>query len=249
MRPTSSILTRCLVLVICLAAVSIAPLLGQKITDFKAIDQKPSGSDPQFKVKLDFNRWHDCAEIKSDLLRLEKAWPKFLKYSSVGKSYDGKDMMLMTINNPDTGPEMSKAAMYVEANVHGNEIQGGEICLYTIWYLMENYGRIDNITKLVNERVFYIFPTVNPDGRDYFMKGPGVGGRSGHVPTDEDNDGLVDQDDIIDLNGNGVIDQIRKYVPGMGNYREKRGRSQRHGTGTGRNNRRLPDARPRRPGY
>ncbi|MBZ5495355.1 MAG: peptidase M14 [Acidobacteriia bacterium] len=222
MRITSSIFTRCLVLVACLATVSLAPaVMGQKATDIKAIDQKPSGSDPQFKVKLDFDRWHDCAEIKSDLLRMEKAWPKFLKYSSVGKSYDGKDMMCMTINNPDTGPELSKAAMYIEANVHGNEIQGAEICLYTVWYLMENYGRIEAITKLVNERVFYLFPTVNPDGRDYFMKGPtGVQARGGHVPTDEDNDGLVDQDDIIDLNGNGVIDQIRKYVPGQGNYRK-----------------------------
>jgi hypothetical protein len=222
MRTTSSIITRCLVLVACLAVAGFAPsVMGQKATDIKAIDQKPSGSDPQFKVKLDFDRWHDCAEIKSDLLRMEKAWPKFLKYSSVGKSYDGKDMMCMTINNPDTGPEMSKAAMYIEANVHGNEIQGAEICLYTVWYLMENYGRLDAITKLVNERVFYIFPTVNPDGRDYFMKGPtGVSARGGHVPTDEDNDGLVDQDDMIDLNGNGVIDQIRKYVPGQGNYRK-----------------------------
>jgi hypothetical protein len=222
MRTTSSVFTRCLVLVTCLAIASLAPaVMGQKVTDLKAIDQKPSGSDPQFKVKLDFNRWHDCAEIKSDLLRMEKAWPKFLKYSSAGKSYDGKDMMCMTINNPDTGPELNKAAMYIEANVHGNEIQGGEICLYTVWYLMENYGRIDAITKLVNERVFYIFPTVNPDGRDYFMKGPaGVQARGGHVPVDEDNDGLVDNDDVIDLNQNGVIDQMRKYVPGQGNYRK-----------------------------
>jgi len=221
MRTTSPIVIRCLALGISLA-MSLAPaVLGQKVTDYKAIDQKASGSDPQFKVKLDFNRWHDCAEIKSDLLRMEKAWPKFLKYSSVGKSYDGKDMMLMTINNPDTGPEMSKAAMYIEANVHGNEIQGGEICLYTVWYLMENYGRIDKITKLVNERVFYIFPTVNPDGRDYFMKGPsGVSARGGHMPVDEDNDGLVDSDDIIDLNNNGVVDQMRRYVPGQGNYRK-----------------------------
>ncbi len=222
MRTTSSVCTRCLVLVTCLAIVSLAPaVMGQKVTDIKAIDQKPSGSDPQFKVKLDFDRWHDCAEIQSDLLRMEKAWPKFLKYSSVGKSYDGKDMMCMTVNNPDTGPELSKAAMYIEANVHGNEIQGGEICLYTVWYLMENYGRIDAITKLVNERVFYIFPTVNPDGRDYFLKGPsGVNARGGHVPVDADNDGLVDNDDIIDLNKNGVIDQMRKYVPGQGNYRK-----------------------------
>ena len=83
----------------------------------------------------------------------------------------------MTINNPETGTEMSKAAMYIDANIHGNEIQGGEICLYTIWYLMENYGRIDKVTQLVDERVFYIFPTVNPDGRQYFMEGDGNGAR------------------------------------------------------------------------
>ena len=117
-----------------------------------------SGSDPQFKVRLDFNRWHDTDEIKADLLRLEKAWPKFLKYSSLGKSHGGRDMMLMTINNPDTGPEMSKTAMYIEANVHGNEIQGAEVALYTVWYLMEHYDRIKQVKKLVDERVFYIVP-------------------------------------------------------------------------------------------
>ena len=86
---------------------------------------------------------------------------------------------------------------------------------------MENYGRIEAITKLVNERVFYLFPSVNPDGRDYFLKGPtGVNARGGHVPVDTDNDGLVDNDDVIDLNNNGVIDQMRKYVPGQGNYRK-----------------------------
>ena len=178
-----------------------------------------SASDPQIKVKIDFNRWHDVPELKADMERLQKAWPKFLKLESIGKSFDGRDIMVMTINNPDTGPEMSKSAMYIEANMHGNEIQGGEVCLYTIWYLMENYGRIDNITRLVNERVFYVVPTVNPDGRQYFMEGMGGWGRSGHVPVDDDNDGLYDEDGPNDLNGNGVIEQIRKYVPGEGTHR------------------------------
>jgi len=176
-------------------------------------------SDPPFRVKIDFNRWHDYDELKADLLRLEAAFPKFLKYSSVGKSYEGRDLMLMTINNPDTGPEMEKPAMLIEANVHGNEIQGGEVCLYTIWYLMENYGRIDRITRLVDERVFYIMPSVNPDGRQYFMAETGQGARSGHVPVDDDNDGLYDEDDVDDLNNNGTIEQIRKYVPGQGTHR------------------------------
>jgi len=179
-----------------------------------------SGSDPQFTVRLDFNRWHDHAELKSDFERMAKAWPKFLKSSSIGKSHGGRDIILMTINNPDTGPESGKPAMYIEANVHGNEIQGAEVSLYTIWYLMENYGRIDQITKLVNERVFYIVPTVNPDGRDHFLKGTGAGARTGHVPVDDDNDGEHDEDGDDDLNGNGVIEQIRKYVAGQGTHRK-----------------------------
>ncbi len=178
-----------------------------------------SGSDPEHRVTIDFNRWHDYDEIKEDLLRLEDAYPRFLKYESVGTSYGGRDMMLMTINNPETGPEMSKAAMFIDANMHGNEIQGGEVCLYTIWYLMENYGRIEKVTQLVDERVFYIMPVVNPDGRDHFMDETGSGARTGHVPVDSDNDGLFDEDGPNDLNGNGTIEQIRKYVPGEGNLR------------------------------
>ena len=104
-------------------------------------------SERTFTVKLDFNRWHDTAELQADMKALEKAYPKFLKYLSLGKSHGGRDIAAMIINNPDTGPDTSKPAMYIEANIHGNEVQGGEVCVYTIWYLMEHYGKIDQITK------------------------------------------------------------------------------------------------------
>src|SRR5687767_15632281 len=89
--------------------------------------QPASGSDPQFKVRLDFNRWHDVAELKSDFEKLEKAFPKFLKMSSLGKSHGGRDIILITVNNPDTGPHTSKPAMYFVAQVPGYEIQGSEV--------------------------------------------------------------------------------------------------------------------------
>lgn len=176
-------------------------------------------SDPPHRVQVSWNRWMDYDEVHQTMERFAEAWPNFLTVESIGTSYGGREIWLMRINNPDTGPEMGKAAMYIEANIHGNEIQGGETCLYTIWYLMENYGRIDKITQLVDERVFYIVPSVNPDGRDYFMHGTGQGSRTGHVPVDDDNDGLYDEDPADDMNGNGVIEQIRKYVPGQGTHR------------------------------
>ena len=181
--------------------------------------QERRGSDPEHTLPLTWDRWLDHDEIGERLQLMERTWPQFLNLQSAGMSYGGREMWVMTINNPETGDEMDKAAMYIEANVHGNEIQGAEVTLYTIWYLMENYGRIEEITRLVDERVFHLVPSVNPDGRDYFLDEAGSGARTGHVPVDSDGDGVADEDGPDDLNGNGVIEQIRKYVPGEGTHR------------------------------
>ncbi len=202
--------------------ISISLLLALTITAGTAIEsqaQLARGSDPEHELPLTWNRWLDHDELGERMELMADTWPEFLTFGSLGESYGGRDLWVMTINNPATGSESEKAAMYIEANVHGNEIQGAEVALYTVWYLMENYDEIENIRRLVDERVFYIVPTVNPDGRDYFMDETGSGARTGHVPVDEDGDGLVDEDGPDDLNGNGVIEQIRKYVPGEGNVR------------------------------
>ena len=184
-----------------------------------ALEAQQRGSDPEHRLDLTWDRWLDHDEIGERMQLMQRTWPEFLTLESIGESYGGREMWLMTINNPRTGAESSKAGMFIEANVHGNEIQGAEVALYTIWYLMENYDSIDEVKRLVDERVFHILPTVNPDGRDYFLDGTGSGARTGHVPVDSDGDGLTDEDGPNDLNGNGVIEQIRKYVPGPGSFR------------------------------
>ncbi len=181
--------------------------------------QEMRGSDPEHTLPMTWDRWLDHDEIGERMQLMADTWPNLLDLQSLGGSYGGREMWMMTINNPATGDELDKAAMFIEANVHGNEIQGAEVVLYTIWYLMENYDRIDNVKKLVDERVFYLVPSVNPDGRDYFLDEHGSGARTGHIPVDSDGDGLFDEDGPNDLNGNGVIEQIRKHVPGEGDMR------------------------------
>ncbi len=171
------------------------------------------------KVELSFNHYYDWKEVEDALRKLEKAYPKFLKLRSIGKSYLGREIWYMTINNPDTGNEMEKCAMYMDANIHGNEVQGGEIGIYTIWYLMENYNYNDYIRQLVDERVFYIFPSVNPDGRDTWLH-LGGNARTGQVPMDDDNDGLYDEDGPEDLDGDGEAGAMFiKVEPGEGTHR------------------------------
>ncbi len=171
------------------------------------------------QVDLSFNHYYDWQEVEQALRRLEKAFPKFLKLRSAGKSFQGRELWFMTINNPDTGDEISKCAMYMDANIHGNEVQGGEIGIYTVWYLMENYPFNDTIRELVDQRVFYIFPSVNPDGRDLWLH-TGGSARSGQVPMDDDNDGLYDEDGPEDLDGDGEVGSMFiKVEAGEGTHR------------------------------
>ncbi len=164
------------------------------------------------KFELNMTHYHSYEELTEILQQFVNAYPKFLKLESMGKSYQGRDLWVVTINNPETGAARNKAAMYIHANIHGNEIQGSEVCLYTIWYLMENYQKIDNITELVDSRVFYITPTVNPDGRAYWFDFPNNSNssRSGQKPTDNDQDWRFDEDGYDDLDGDGEIVQMRK---------------------------------------
>ena len=174
----------------------------------------PAGN-PKHKLDISFTQYHNYEQLSEILHKMADVYSNFIKLESIGKSYTRRDIWAVTINNKATGPEQNKAAMFIQANIHGNEVQGSEVCLYTIWYLMENYGKIDKITELVDQRVFYILPTVNPDGRAFWFDEPNTShsSRGGQVPTDNDGDWLFDEDGFDDLDGDGEILEMRKRDP------------------------------------
>lgn len=167
------------------------------------------------KVSIAFNRLYDYPELTELLKRLVAAYPELLSLESIGQSTEGRELWCVTINNPKTGDHRSKPAMYVDGNIHGNEIQGAETAIYLIWYLAENQDRVERLRQLLEERVFYVIPTINPDGRASWFNEPNTthSSRSGKSPLDDDRDGLVDEDGYDDLNGDGQITQMRRRDP------------------------------------
>ena len=99
----------------------------------------PSASAQQ-QIKADvpiaFNRFYDYEELSATMAALAAAHPKLCSMHSIGKSEQGREMWLLTINNPDTGSDLSKPGMWIDGNVHGNEVQAGETVLYAAWYLL-----------------------------------------------------------------------------------------------------------------
>ena len=59
--------------------------------------------------------------------------------------------------------------------------------------------------ETVDRGVFYILPMQNPDGRAYWFAMPNTpsSSRSGLQPTDNDGDGLFDEDGPDDIDGDG----------------------------------------------
>jgi hypothetical protein len=173
------------------------------------------------RVEIPWNRLYDYEEIYAHMDRLAAAWPELVSYEVIGHSVESREMRVYTLNNPATGADTAKPAMWVDGNIHGNEVQGGEAVVYLLWYLLENHGTNPAVTELVDRTTFYLFPMVNPDGRAHWFRNANTAStsRSGVQPTDNDRDGLFDEDGPDDLDGDGHIVRMRKYVPGDGNYR------------------------------
>lgn len=173
---------------------------------------KAAGSPVNPKVNMSWNRYNDHAGIGDILKKIVKAYPGLAKLESIGKSYDGRDLWCIAITDYSKGDAGKKPGMYIDGNIHSNEVQGSEFALYTAWYLTESFNDNKFIKELLTDKIFYIVPTINPDARDSFFKNPNNAHspRSGVVPVDNDMDGLVDEDGYDDLDGDGSIVMMRR---------------------------------------
>ncbi len=165
------------------------------------------------RVDVSWNRFYDYDEVTQIIHDLVDAYPELLTLESLGKSELGRDMWLITLNNSKTGPAGDKPAMYIDGNVHGNEIQATETVLYSIWYLTKSFGQVDQLTELIDRVAFYFVPSLNPDGRAEWFANPNTphSARTGQRPTDNDFDGLLDEDGPDDLDGDGHITRMWKF--------------------------------------
>ena len=84
----------------------------------------------EVKVPLRFDFYYSYEKMVEAMKALNKAYSEFTKLDEVGRSEEGRIIWALTINNPKTGDPFSKPGVYVDGNIHGNEIQAGEVCLY-----------------------------------------------------------------------------------------------------------------------
>ena len=160
--------------------------------------------------KYDFYHYYEYDELTNFLKDMNKAYPELTELRSLNKSDMGRDVWMLVINNPKTGSEEDKPGFFLN-QIHSSEVIAAASSCYTIWDLLENYGKKKEITSAVDNLVWYIVPRLDVDGAEAYLTGKPAG--EDPDPRDEDGDYLFDEDPPEDIDGDGFIVQMRQKDP------------------------------------
>ncbi|MEW6400468.1 MAG: M14 family metallopeptidase [Chloroflexota bacterium] len=157
---------------------------------------------------IQFNRFYRYDDLTNLLEQYVEEYPDLLKLESIGKSFEGRDVWLVTATNFKSGPDAEKPALWVDGNIHASEVTASAAALYFIHALVTRYGTDANITSALDTRALYIVPRVNPDGAEWALadKPKIIRSSTRPYPYDEERvEGLLAED----INGDGRILSMR----------------------------------------
>ncbi|HSL58026.1 MAG TPA: M14 family metallopeptidase [Acidimicrobiales bacterium] len=163
-----------------------------------------------------FDRYPRFPELTQWLHELADEHPDLVELTSIGTSFEGRDLWLATVTNRATGPHDEKPAVWLDGNIHAREVTASVAMLHLVHHLCTGYGSDERITHALDRRTFYVLPRMNPDGAEValaevprFVRSttrpwPRADQLDGLVRGDVDLDGRALQMRIADPNGTWV---------------------------------------------
>ncbi|XP_063368930.1 carboxypeptidase D-like [Cydia amplana] len=124
--------------------------------------------DESFLSVPKYTKYADLVKLFADL---EKAHPDLVKVYSIGKSVEGRELLVIQISEDVKKAHAGRPAFKYVANMHGDEAVGRELMVFLAKYLVLNYGKSDRVTKLVNNTEIHLMPSLNPDGFESSVEG------------------------------------------------------------------------------
>ncbi len=144
---------------------------------------------------IDFEHYPYSATVNAYMEGLCAKYPDLIKATRIGRSVEGKPIFGYTVTNFLDGDPDRKPGFMTVAQLHAREPIGSQTALYFVTYLVENYGRDQAVTALLDAKVAYVVPQANPDGNDIFLTSDEAL-RGNARPTDRDRDGRFNEDTL-----------------------------------------------------
>ncbi len=116
-----------------------------------------------------FDTYYRYDKLSRVLYNYAARHPGLTRLESIGKSFEGRDIWLVTITNFATGADTDKPALWVDANIHSAELVASMAALRLIEHLLSGYAADPDVTRCLDSRAFYICPRANPDGAEWAL--------------------------------------------------------------------------------
>ncbi|MDC8787047.1 M14 family zinc carboxypeptidase [Roseateles koreensis] len=165
-----------------------------------------------------FDEFHRYEPLTELLFAYAQARPNLVSVRSIGKSYEGRDIWVLVLTNTVTGADVDKPAFWLDGNIHAAELMASTACLYYLNHLISGYGINPEVTQLLDTRVVYMVPRLNPDGAEMALADRPRHIRSSTRPYPFD-EAPVDGLTIEDVDGDGRILTLRIPDP-HGSYKK-----------------------------
>lgn len=157
------------------------------------------------------NSYLNYEQLTQRLMHLADSFPDAMQIHSIGKSFSGRDIWLVTLTNFSTGQAEDKPAIWIDGNIHSSEVVSSMAALNFIQWVLEQQDNKD-VKRCLATRTLYVCPRVNPDGAEWALAPTPKLVRSGirNYPFDEP---LTDGIEMQDLDGDGRILTMRIKDP------------------------------------
>ena len=124
----------------------------------------------KFSKDLTFDCYRSFDEVVQFLKDAAKQHPGLAKLESIGKSFEGRDLWVITITDYKTGAPEDKPGIWVDGGVDSDEVIATEVALGLIHRLLTSNDM--DIVHLRKTRTFYILPNMIPDVSELHHKTP-----------------------------------------------------------------------------
>ena len=78
-----------------------------------------------------FDQFYRHTELTRLLQDYAAAAPQIVGLSSIGQSFEGRDIWLLTLGNRRSGEDIDRPALWIDGNIHAAELTACTCLLYT----------------------------------------------------------------------------------------------------------------------
>ncbi|MFF3413132.1 M14 family metallopeptidase [Streptomyces sp. NPDC002698] len=139
---------------------------GYDVSPLGSAPDRSAGDVRLFDFPTADSKYHNYAEMNTEIDQRLAAYPGIMSKRVIGKSYQGRDIVAIKVSD-NVATDESEPEVLLTFHQHAREHLTVEMALYLLRELGAGYGSDSRVTSMVNNREIWIVPDLNPDGGEY----------------------------------------------------------------------------------